>query len=89
MVELRNLKKQEVFLTLKRDLALVSSHSRALNPQLFYLFIFYFYKFLLRLKKKKKKKKKKKPSTPLSFPLSYMGSLGISHCQGVGGPCLV
>ena len=83
MVELRNLKKQEVFLTLKRDLALVSSHSRALNPQLFYLFIFYFYKFLLRLKKKKK------PSTPLSFPLSYMGSLGISHCQGVGGPCLV
>ena len=82
-MELRNLKKQEVFLTLKRDLALVSSHSRALNPQLFYFFIFYFYNFLLRLKKKKK------PFTPLSFPLSYIGGLGISHCQGVGGPCLV
>lgn len=48
MAELKNLEKHEVLLTLKRDLALVISHSQAPNPHL-YLFFFH---FLLRLKKK-------------------------------------
>lgn len=79
MAELRNLEKHEVLLTLKRDLALVISHSQAPNPHLYY---FYFFHFLLRLKKKN-------TSILLSFPLSYAGSSGISCCQGVGEPCLV
>lgn len=49
MAELRNLKKHEVLLTLKRDLALVISHSQAPNPHLYF-----FFHFLLRFKKKEK-----------------------------------
>lgn len=42
MAELRNLEKHEVLLTLKRDLALVISHSQAPNPHLYYFFFFIF-----------------------------------------------
>lgn len=48
MVELRNLKKHEVLLTLKRDLALVISHSQAPNPHLYF-----FFSFFVEIKKKK------------------------------------